>query len=527
MELFLGIIIGIAATAAGTGLLFLALHKSAVAQRTQLQAELTAAQQREQAAQEQVHSASTAQQLAEERQRAAEQKTEELQKAKDALEQTKDTLSDQITTLTARLEAAKQTFLLQDKQIKEERERVAAQQAQAQQERQEQNKQQIDLIRAELSQTTEKVLRQRAEELEKTNTDHVEKLMTPLRQNMEQMSTLLKETKEGYAKNTSSLEGAFKSMMEQSQQVGQKADNLAEALKNRGKVHGDWGEQVLSDILRDSGLREGVEYLVQASYKGERGNELRPDVVVNCADGARIIVDSKVSLTAYQDYVGAANDAERDDALRRNYDSVIKHVKELAEKQYPKYVENSISYVLMFIPNEGSYVLAMNHNKGLGQEAFKQGVVIVNPTNLMLVLNLVLQTWHNTRQEDNCREILRLAEALYDKVQGVADTCQTMGGQLQTLTKTYDKAMTQLATGSGNLLKRVETLRGLGVTSTKKAKSPRAVLTENAATALAENTTTTVMDTARLLNGETKDTAATLSEGTGTVASTADSTPIF
>ncbi len=181
----------------------------------------------------------------------------------------------------------------------------------------------------------------------------------------------------------------------------------------------------------------------------------------------------------------------------------------------------------MFIPNEGSYVLAMNHNKGLGQEAFKQGVVIVNPTNLMLVLNLVLQTWHNTRQEDNCREILRLAEALYDKVQGVADTCQTMGGQLQTLTKTYDKAMTQLATGSGNLLKRVETLRGLGVTSTKKAKSPRAVLTENAAAALAENTTTTVTDTAQLLNGETKDTAATLSEGTGTVASTADSIPIF
>ncbi len=495
MEIVLGIGIGMVAAGLGLGLLLFFLRKSqaerlgaAQAQLTQTQAQLAEAQQNMQTAREQVHKASTDCQLAEERQRTAEQRASELQKDKEALEQAKDALTEQVASLNTRLAKATQACELQEERMQEERKRFEEEKAVAQQQQQERDKQQLELIRSQLSETTEQILQKRAAELEKTNTDHVEKLMNPLRQNMEQMSVLLKETKEGYAKNTSSLEGAFKSMMEQSQQVGQKADNLAEALKNKGKVHGDWGEQVLSDILRDSGLREGSEFVVQASFKGEKGNELRPDVVVNCADGARIIVDSKVSLTAYQDYVGAANDAEREEAVLRNYDSVRKHVRELSEKQYPKYVEGSISYVLMFIPNEGSYVLAMNHNRGLGQEAFRHGVVIVNPTNLMLVLNLVLQTWHNMRQEDNYKEILKVAEAMYDKVQGVADTCQKMGGQLQTLTKTYDTAMSQLSTGNGNLLKRVEALRALGVQSTKKAKPARTPLTETAAAPIDEAT---------------------------------------
>ncbi len=495
MEIVLGIGIGMVAAGLGLGLLLFFLRKSQAeqlgatqAQLTQVQTQLAEAQQDMQTAREQAHKASTDCQLAEERQRTAEQRASELQKDKEALEQAKDALTEQVASLNTRLAKATQACELQEERMQEERKRFEEETAKAQQQQQERDKQQLELIRSQLSETTEQILQKRAAELEKTNTDHVEKLMNPLRQNMEQMSVLLKETKEGYAKNTSSLEGAFKSMMEQSQQVGQKADNLAEALKNKGKVHGDWGEQVLSDILRDSGLREGSEFVVQASFKGEKGNELRPDVVVNCADGARIIVDSKVSLTAYQDYVGAANDVEREEAVLRNYDSVRKHVRELSEKQYPKYVEGSISYVLMFIPNEGSYVLAMNHNRGLGQEAFRHGVVIVNPTNLMLVLNLVLQTWHNMRQEDNYKEILKVAEAMYDKVQGVADTCQKMGGQLQTLTKTYDTAMSQLSTGNGNLLKRVEALRALGVQSTKKAKPARTPLTETAAAPIDEAT---------------------------------------
>ncbi len=404
----------------------------------------------------------------------AEAQQAQWQAEKEKLEQAKESLSQQLASQTTELEKAKLACSFQMKQMEEERARAAAEKVQEQKSREEQNRQQLDLIRTQLSQTTEQIMKQRAEELEKTNTDHVEKLMTPLRQNMEQMSTLLKETKEGYDKNTSSLEGAFKTMMEQSQQVGQKADNLAEALKNKGKVHGDWGEQVLNDILRDSGLREGIEYEPQKSFKDKRGCELRPDVVVNCSDGTRIIIDSKVSLTAYQDYVGAANDAEREDAEKRNCESVKSHVKELADKQYPKYVENSISYVLMFVPNEGSYVLAMNHDRSLGQEAFKKGVVIVNPTNLMLALNLVLQTWHNARQEDNCKEIIRQAEALYDKVQTVAETCQSMGGQLQTVSKTYEKLSAQLVDGTGNLLRRVDALKSLGVVSTKKAKLRKA-----------------------------------------------------
>ena len=264
-------------------------------------------------------------------------------------------------------------------------------------------------------------------------------------------------------------------MLKQTNQISQDATNLADALKNRGKVHGDWGEQVLEDILVGSGLRDGIEYSCQESFKGEKGAELRPDVVINAADGKRIIVDSKVSLTAYADALGADNEEERAQAVHRNCESVKKHVKELAEKQYPKYVENSMNYVLMFIPNEGAYVMAMNHDRSLAQEAFRKGVIIVNPTNLMLTLHLVLQTWQQTRQEDNCKKILEAANGMYDKVIGLVDTCNTLGSQMDTANKTYQKAMNQLSEGTGNVLRRVEGLRELGVSSTKRVKTRKAV----------------------------------------------------
>lgn len=327
---------------------------------------------------------------------------------------------------------------------------------------------QLNLMREQFTNTSQALLKERQNDFAKSNTENMGNIMAPLQTELKNLRVQLTETKTASDKNISSLEGALKNMMDQSKAIGQNADKLADALKNRGKVHGDWGEQVLANILKDSGLREGTEFSCQESFKGEKGNELRPDVVVNCADGSRIIIDSKVSLTAYADYNGAENDEQRTAAIKANYESVVSHVKELASKQYQRYVENSIKYVMMFIPNEGSYILATNYKSELTMEAFKSGVIILNPTNLMLALHLVLQTWHNSRQEDNCKKIIDCADKMYDKFVTFSESYSRLGSQFETAKRTYDAAMAQLSSGKGNLIKQMDSLRELGLTTTKR-----------------------------------------------------------
>lgn len=419
------------------------------------------------------------QQKAYERQLSA-QKTE----AADLLATTKMEHDKQLTSMRdefqKRLEQIKADANEQTTHLLQEKDKAIAEQEQR-------FKETTDKLVAQMKTATEDMLKQRQEELGKANTENVGKLLSPIQQEMENVRKLMADTRSANEKSTSSLEGALREMQKQTQQISQDATNLADALKNRGKVHGDWGEQVLADILSNSGLREGIEYNCQESFKGEKGNELRPDVVVTCADGKRIIIDSKVSLTAYTDALGAESEEERTAAVRRNYDSVKKHVKELADKQYPKYVSDSMNYVLLFIPNEGAYVMAMNHDHAIAQEAFRMGVIIVNPTNLMLTLNLVVQTWQNTRQEDNCKKILEAANGMYDKVLGLVDTCNTLGSQLDTAQSTYRRAMTQLSEGQGNVLRRVMGLKDMGITSTKRLRTRKTTNTD----ALPDTTTET------------------------------------
>lgn len=281
------------------------------------------------------------------------------------------------------------------------------------------------------------------------------------------MREMLGRAKEGNDKNIAELNGAIKTMVEQSRKLGLDAENLADALKNRGKVQGDWGEVVLSNILSDSGLRENQEYFVQKSYTDENGRELRPDVVVKCSDGSNVIVDSKVSLTAYSEYVSAENDEARDAACKENLASIMKHVDELAEKNYPKVVPHAVPYVLMFVPNEGSYILAVNKDPAIAQKAYRKGVLIINPTNLMLALNLILLTWQNTRQEENCVNIMKTAEGLYEKFCGFTDNFVKVGRQLNTVQTAYADALGQLKDGKGNILSRFETMKQLGIASAK------------------------------------------------------------
>lgn len=327
---------------------------------------------------------------------------------------------------------------------------------------------QLAAMKAEFESTSRKLLAERSEELKGANRESMEHITKPLLQELDHMRRQLGETKEGSDKNMAALGEALSRMMEQSNKLGKDAENLADALKNRGKVQGDWGEQVLANILRDSNLREGEEFFTQKSYTGKDGKEYRPDVVVKSADESMIIVDSKVSLTAYSNYVAAENDAAREQASKDNLASVWSHVEELAAKNYPSHVPNALPYVLMFVPNEGSYILAMNRDPQIGIKAYKKGVLIINPTNLMLALSLILFTWKNSRQEENCTKIMKAAEELYEKFCTFSESFVKMGDQLETVRGTYDRAKGQLKDGRGSIISKFGGMQQLGITSTKQ-----------------------------------------------------------
>lgn len=345
-----------------------------------------------------------------------------------------------------------------------------------QQEAQERAKQDTDRLHAEalerikeqLKNETKDILRQRQEEFSQTSKERLDVLLSPLKQDLENMRTSVDKNKEKQIQLQTSMETRIEELLKQTNLTAESANTLADALKNRGKVHGDWSERVLEEILEESGLREGVEFEKQSVVRGEEEANMRPDVIIHFPEGKNMIIDSKASLTAYTDALEAQTDEQRREAVKRHCESIRRHVKELTDKRYQNYVDNAMPYVLMFIPNEGAYVMALNENPRLLQEAYRQGVIIVNPTNLMMTLHLVLIAWQQTRQEDNCRRIIEDATKMYEKMITVVDSFTTMGAQLSTVSTTYNRAMGQLAEGRGNLLRQMESLKELGVTSTKK-----------------------------------------------------------
>lgn len=349
-----------------------------------------------------------------------------------------------------------------EKAESEKRQRAAAAQRDA-----DFNKQ-LETMKAQFTSLSEELLKKRAEDFKGANKEEMGKITQPLLQQINEMRKALNENKEGSDKNMSALSASIKALLDNSNQISEDAKNLANALKNRGKVQGDWGEQVLSNILEDSGLRENEEFFTQKNFKTADGKDVRTDVLVKTAGGSAIVVDSKVSLTAYTDYLAAEDDAAREQASKANLDSIWSHVEELVKVNYAKHVPNAMPYVLMFVPNEGSHILALNRDPQIGIKAYKKGVLIVNPTNLMLALKLILFTWQNTRQEENCQKIIKAAENLYEKFCGFGETFVKVGDQLKTVRDTYEKAQGQLRDGRGSIATQFSKMRELGVTPTKQ-----------------------------------------------------------
>jgi DNA recombination protein RmuC len=320
----------------------------------------------------------------------------------------------------------------------------------------------LENIKAQLAHITEENLKLRGEELKNSNVEQLGHILAPLREQMRKMEESVRNVDISSAQHKVSIEKSIENLATQAVTVGKHADELARALKNNSKVQGDWGEQILESILESSGLRKGYEYVVQENVKdGKR--DLRPDVIVCCPGGKKIIIDSKVSLTAYVDYLAAETKEEAERHAKANKESIKKHIDELAAKGYSDIVANSMSHILMFVPNEGSYILALRSDPQIAQYAYRKGILLINPTNLMISLQLIYNMWQNERQTKNIEKVIKEGEALYEKFVGFYENWSKIKDQLSGVMALYDKADKQLCDGNGNIVRRLENLKKLGI----------------------------------------------------------------
>ena len=322
--------------------------------------------------------------------------------------------------------------------------------------------------------------------LQENNRLQMDELLKPIKEQFADFKKSVEESKTQNEVNKKELQSTFEATMklfqqeqqqavtslkEQTSKIGSDAANLTKALKGDSKMQGDWGEMVLETILENSGLRKDEEFFIQENTKDENGKNFRPDVIVRFPEGRSVVIDSKVSLTAYTDALAAETDEERERLMKSHALSVRKHIDELAEKDYSKLVDDAIGFVLMFIPNETSYIAAMKQQPDLSRYAYQKKIIIISPSNLLMALQLAYNLWQYDRQNKNVEKIVKTAADLYDKVVGFEDTFTSIGDLLTRLSGTYDKAKKQLYDGTGNVMRRVESLKNLGVTPKKQIKA--------------------------------------------------------
>ena len=345
--------------------------------------------------------------------------------------------------------------------------------------------QKLESLKKDMQNTAAKELAAKQEELQRANRTQMDDLLRPIKEQFTDFKRAVDESKTQNEVNKTELQKAFENTMklfqqqqqqtvdslkQQTERIGEDAANLSRALKGESKTQGDWGEMVLETLLENSGLQRDEEFFVQESVKSEDGATFRPDVVVRFPEGRSVVIDSKVSLTAYADAVATDDEHERDRLLAEHAKSVRRHVDELSAKSYDKLVEDAIGFVLMFVPNENSYIAAMKQQPDLNRYAYQKRIIIISPSNLLMALQLAYNLWQYDRQSKNVEKIVKTAADLYDKVAGFTETFTDLEGQLQRLVRNFEQARGQLFDGKGNVLRRIDGLRALGVTPKKRIK---------------------------------------------------------
>jgi DNA recombination protein RmuC len=328
-------------------------------------------------------------------------------------------------------------------------------------EKQKELRTQLELLGKDLVQQGSNVLKTESEQ-------QFNAILEPLKERLSAFEKEVRESNKQEIERFASMTSVIRSLSEQHSKMHSTAQNLVDALRGEQKVQGDWGEMALERILEGSGLEKNREYFIQNSFKDEEGNHLRPDVIVQLPDNKHLVIDSKVSLKAFEQFINADDESIRKNALSAHILSIKNHIKGLGEKDYSHLPGlSSPDFVLMFIPLESSFALAIKEEPNLYQQAWEKKVVIVTPSTLLATLKTVGSIWKQERQNKHALEIAEQAGRLYDKFVGFVQDMEKLGNKQRESLSTYEAAMNKLSSGSGNLMRSAEKLKAMGAKAKK------------------------------------------------------------
>ncbi|MBL0546764.1 DNA recombination protein RmuC [Aeromonas jandaei] len=396
--------------------------------------------------------------LAQERYQALQERFDELQDERQQGQQKLDQQQTLLIKLTARLKDAEAT-------LRSER-LAAAEKLQLQQEAEQRLSQQFENL-------ANRIFEQNSGNFRELNQNSLDLLLTPLKEQLEGFRRQVGETHAQETAQRHSLKFELERLAELNARMTEEAAALTRALKGDSKQQGNWGEVVLARILSECGLREGHEYHTQVNIEVEKGKRYQPDVIVHLPQEKDIIIDAKVSLTAYERWYNAEDELEKAVALKEHVASVRNHIRELGRKDYQQLPGvRTLDYVLMFVAVEPAFLTAMEADPSLVRYGLDNNILLVSPTNLMVALRTIENLWRYERQNQNARQIAERAGRLYEKLRLFVEEMQQMGGSLHKAQESYDKAMGRLVNGRGNLIAQVERFRELGVEVTKSLPEP-------------------------------------------------------